>query len=121
MERNLFTKELIVVMVVLGMFTVGMLSTTSYAYKDNSDDYYEQVINVVERQAELYGETLDTLKEDGNFVITIEDLVTNGYYVADDKDGNVIDPRNSKHYLNGMKVKLTYEDGVIEADVIEEE
>ena len=41
MERNLFTKELIVVMVVLGIFTIGMLSTTSYAYKDNSNDYYE--------------------------------------------------------------------------------
>ena len=66
MERNLFTKELIVVMVVLGIFTISMLSTTSYAYKDNSNDYYEQVVNVVEKQAVLYGETLDVLKEEGN-------------------------------------------------------
>ena len=121
MERNLFTKELIVVMVVLGIFTISMLSTTSYAYKDNSKAYYEQVVNVVEKQAVLYGETLDVLKEEGNFVITIEDLVSNGYYVADDIEGNVVDPRNSKNNLNGMKVKLTYDKGVIEAKVIEEE
>jgi len=121
MERNLFTKELIVVMVVLGIFTIGMLSTTSYAYKDNSNDYYEQVLNVVEKQAVLYGETLDTLKDEGNFVITIEDLVSNGYYVADDSEGNVVDPRNSKHNLNGMKIKLSYDKGVIKAEVIEEE
>ena len=58
---------------------------------------------------------------DGNFVITVEDLVRNGYYVADDSDGNVVDPRNSKNNLNGLKIKLTYSNGKINADVIEEE
>ena len=121
MERNGFTKELLIVIVVLGVFTITMLSTTSYAYKDNSEDYYEQVVNVIERQAELYGNTLDTLKSDGNFVITVEDLITNGYYVADDEEGNVIDPRNSKHSLNGLKIKLSYANGKVKASVIEEE
>ena len=79
-----------------------------------------QVINVVERQAELYGGTLDTLKRDGNFVITVEDLVSNGYYVADDSEGRVVDPRNSKHDLNGLKIKLTYENGKVKAEAIEE-
>lgn len=121
MEHNGFTKELLIVVIVLGVFTITMLSTTSYAYKDNSEDYYLQVVNVIERQAELYGDTLDTLKQDGNFVITVEDLVTNGYYVADDSEGNVVDPRNSKHNLNGLKVKLTYQKGKVKAKVIEEE
>ena len=45
----------------------------------------------------------------------------NGYYVADDKEGNVTDPRNSKSNLNGLKIKLSYQDdGTIEAEVIEE-
>ncbi len=121
MERSGFTKELLIVIIVLGVFTITMLSTTSYAYKDNSDDYYEQVVNVIERQAELYGDTLDTLKREGNFVITVEELVKNGYYVADDEDGNVVDPRNSKHSLNGLKIKLTYKNNKVEAQVIEEE
>ncbi len=121
MEHNGFTKELLIVIIVLGVFTITMLSTTSYAYKDSSSDYYEQVVNVIEKQAVLYGDTLDTLKQDGNFVITVEDLVTNGYYVADDKEGNVVDPRNSKHNLNGLKIKLTYENNKVKAKVIEEE
>lgn len=121
MERNGFTKEFLVVIIVLGVFTIAMLSTTSYAYKDSSDDYYEQIINVIEKQAVLYGDTLDNLKNEGNFVITVEDLVSNGYYVADDTDGNVVDPRNSKHNLNGLKIKLTYKEGSIKAKVIEEE
>ena len=121
MERSGFTKEFLVVILVLGVFTIVMLSTTSYAYKDNSDDYYLQVVNVIEKQAVLYGDTLDNLKNEGNFVITVEDLVRNGYYVADDSDGNVVDPRNSKNNLNGLKIKLTYSNGKINADVIEEE
>ena len=43
----------------------------------------------------------------------IKDLVSNGYYVADDSEGNVIDTINSKHNLNGMNIKLTYENGVL--------
>ena len=121
MEHNGFTKELLIVVIVMGLFTITMLSTTSYAYKDNSDDYYEQVVNVIEKQAVLYGDTLDSLKNDGNFVITVEDLVSNGYYVADDAEGNVVDPRNSKHNLNGLKIKLTYENGNVKAQVIEED
>jgi competence protein ComGC len=121
MERSGFTKEFLVVILVLGVFTIVMLSTTSYAYKDNSDDYYLQVINVIEKQAVLYGDTLDNLKNEGNFVITVEDLVSNGYYMADDAEGNVVDPRNSKHNLNGLKIKLTYEKGKVKANVIEEE
>ena len=53
MERNGFTKEFLIIILVLGVFTIVMLSTTSYAYKDNSDDYYLQVINVIEKQAVL--------------------------------------------------------------------
>ena len=123
MKKNGYTtKELLVVIIVLGVFTLGILGTTSNAYKDHSEEYYEQTINIVEKQAELYGATLTNLKEEGSLVITLSDLVNKGYYVADDSDGNVIDPRNSKNTLNGLKIKLIYEkDGVILAKVIEED
>lgn len=122
MEKNGYTtKELLVVIIVLGLFTIGILSSTSYAYKDRSEDYYKETVNLIEKQAVLYGKTLASLKEEGNLVITLNDLVENGYYVADDKEGNVTDPRNSKSNLNGLKIKLSYQDdGTIEAEVIEE-
>lgn len=122
MKKNGYTtKELLIVIIVLGIFTIGILSSTSYAYKDRSTDYFNEKVNLIEKQASLYGATLTSLKEEGNLVITLDDLIENGYYVADDKDGNVVDPRNSKSTLNGLKIKLSYQDdGSVSAKVIEE-
>ncbi len=122
MKKNGYTTlEILSVIGVLGIFTIVILSTTSYAYKDRSGIYFNQIEEMAETQAELYGKTLKNLEEEGSLVITLGDLVEKGYYVADDVDGNVVDPRNSKNTLNGLKIKLIYkEDGSINADVIEE-
>ena len=53
-------------------------------------------------------------------VITLDELVEAGYYVADNSDGEVIDPRNSKATLNKTKIKLSYEDEEYKAKVIED-
>ena len=53
-------------------------------------------------------------------MITLDDVIEAGYFVAD-KDGNVVDPRNSKVTLNGVKIKLTYKDDKVTAEVINEE
>lgn len=123
MKKNGYTiTEMLVVIIVLGIFTIGLIGFTSYAYKDKSSDYYEEKVLLIEKQAAIYGATLNNLKEEGNLVITVKDLVDNGYYVADKDNGDVVDPRNSKATLNGLKIKLTYnEDGTIKADVIEED
>lgn len=123
MKKNGYTAlEMLVVIVVLGVFTIGILSATSYAYQDRSGVYYKEIEHLIEKQAVIYAETLNNLKDEGNLVITLNDLVSSGYYVADDSDGNVIDPRNSKATLNGLKIKLTYEaEGKIVAKVIEDE
>lgn len=125
MKKNGYTAlEMLVVIVVLGVFTIGILSATSYAYQDRSIIYYEEIEHIIEKEAKLYGEReiINSVKNEGNLVITLNDLVTAGYYVADDKEGNVIDPRNSKATLNGLKIKLTYEvDNTITAKVIEED
>lgn len=122
MNKNGYTAlEMLFVIVILGVFTIGVLSVTSYAYQDRSGDYLGDIENMVEKQAALYGETLNNLKEEGNLVITLNDLVEAGYYVPDDNNGNVVDPRNSKATLNGLKIKLSYNDGNITASVIEEE
>ena len=123
MKKNGYTvAEMLIVIIVLGIFTLGIIGATSYAYKDRTDDYYEEKVLLIEKQAELYGKTLNNLKEEGNLVVTVKDLVDNGYYVADNSDGDVVDPRNSKATLNGLKIKLTYnEDDTIKAEVIEED
>ena len=123
MKKNGYTtKELLIVIIVLGVFTLAMIGTTSNAYKDSSKEYYEQTVNIIEKQAVLYGKTLSNLATEGSLVITLDDLVDAGYFVGDDNEGNVVDPRNSKNTLNGLKIKLVYEsDGNITAKVIEED
>ncbi len=122
MKRNGHTAiEFLIVIIVLGVFTAGIISFTSYAYQDRTQGYYEEITHLIEKQAKIYGETLNNLKEEENLIIIVDDLVKNGYYVADDDEGNVIDPRNSKATLNGLKIKLSYNNGNIKASVINEE
>jgi len=121
-NKNGYTAiEMLIVIIILGIFTLGILSFTSYAYQDRSKDYYKEIIHLVEKQAVLYGQTLNNLKEEGNLVITLNDLINADYYVADDEAGSVVDPRNSKATLNGMKIKLSYNNGQVMASVIEED
>lgn len=123
MKKNGYTiMELLVVIVVMGVITAVTLGATSYAFKDHSGEYYEEKMHGILRQAENYGQTLNNLKDEKSMVITVNDLIKSGYYLGDDEDGNVVDPRNSKANLNGVKIKLIYqEDGSIKASVIEEE
>ncbi len=121
MKKNGYTTmQLLVVIVVLGIFTLTLLATTSYAYKDHSGEYYKEKVTVIEKQATLYGESLPELKEEGNKVITLDELIESGYYVADNDKGDVIDPRNDKATLNNLKIKLSYENEIVKAKVIEE-
>ena len=123
MKKNGYTvTEMLIVIIVLGVFTLGLIGATSYAFRDKSNDYFEEKVLLIEKQASLYGGTLNNLKEEGNLIITVKDLVDNGYFVADKSNGDVTDPRNSKATLNGLKIKLSYNyDGTVSAKVIEED
>jgi prepilin-type N-terminal cleavage/methylation domain-containing protein len=122
MKKNGYTiTELLVVFAVLGIIVIATLVTTSYAFKDNSEDYYETKIHGIERVAVIYGQKSEALKNEKNLVITVNDLVKEGYVHADGEDGKVTDPRNSKGSLNSLKIKLTMNDKEeVEAQVIKE-
>lgn len=114
--------QIFVVIMVLGVFTLVMLGSTSYAFKDHTEDYLDEIKHVILKEAKIYGKTLNSLKEEGSLIITLNDLIDAGYYVPDDNEGDVVDPRNSKATLNSLKIKLVYqEDGNIDAEIIEEE
>ena len=123
MKKNGYTMvELLVVIFIMGVATIITLSATSYAFKDHTDEYYDQKISGILHQAESYAKTLKNLEEEKNIVITVNDLVESGYYMADTDDNKVTDPRNSKANLNAYKIKLTYdESGKIKASMIEED
>ena len=122
MKKNGYTGiEILIVIIVLGVATLAVLTTTSNAFKDNSEELYSETKHLIEHQASLYGKSLSNLKDEGNVVITLDDMINAGYYVAD-SNGNVVDPRNSNATLNNLKIKLIYnEDETILAKVIDDE
>ena len=114
--------ELLIVIIVFGIITAVTLSATSYAFRDNTDEYYESKVSDIESNARRYGSTLEELKTEGSKVITVKELVDAGYLSSDNKNGDIIDPRNEKKTMNNVKIKITYsaEKGY-EATLIKEE
>jgi len=119
-NRGYTGKELLIVIMVMGVLTMLIIGSTSNAFKDKTGDYYNEIEHAIEKQAVLYGNTLDNLKEEGHLMITLDDVINAGYFIANE-DGNVVDPRNSKNTLNGIKIKLTYKNDKVTAEVIDEE
>jgi competence protein ComGC len=119
-NRGYTGKELLIVIMVMGVLTMLIIGSTSNAFKDKTGDYYNEIEHAIEKQAVLYGNTLDNLKEEGHLMITLDDVINAGYFIANE-DGNVVDPRNSKNTLNGIKIKLTYKNDKVIAEVIDEE
>ena len=114
-------KQMVIAIVIVGIFTFVIIGTTSNAFKDDSQVYYEQVEKMIIHNAEIYGKTLEALPTEGSMIITVDDLVKAGYYGDVDKDGNVKNPLNSNGTLNSLKIKLVYqEDGSIKGSIIEE-
>ena len=109
-------------MIIFGVITAVTIGATSYAFKDNSDEFYKVRISNIESNAKRYAMTLEEVKTEGSKVIIVNDLVEAGYLSADNEKGDIIDPRNSKATLNNVKVKLTYnEKNGYKAKVIKEE
>ncbi len=113
--------EMLVVIGILGVVTFIVLLSTANAFKDNDQELYNEKEKLIVHQSELYAKTLSNLEQEGYMIVTLSDVIKAGYFVADDDEGNVIDPRNSKANLNGMKIKLLYNDGNIKASIIKEE
>ena len=53
--------ELIIVMLVLGVVTALFIGTTSYAFKDNTEEYYTVRKSNIESNAKRYQELIDEL------------------------------------------------------------
>ena len=103
--------ELIVVIAIFGLITAITIGATSYAFKDNTEEYYKSKISDIESNARRYGSTLEELKTENSKVITVKELVDAGYLSPDNDKGDIIDPRNQKSTLNSLKIKITYEEG----------
>lgn len=108
MKKNGYTLiELLVLIGVMGVAVFIILSKTSYAFKDNTDELHKSEINLILRQAKEYGKSLEELKDEKEMIIMVADLVENSYLAASE-DGNVYDINGEK--INDLKIKIIYDE-----------
>lgn len=104
-SRGYTLLDMVILMGVCGIATLLFVTKTSYAFSDHTKDYYDNIIDLALKQAELYGESSEVLKENKVEIITINDLVDKKYMGAN-ASGDVVDPRNNEKNLNSVKIKL---------------
>ena len=115
------TDLLIVIAIIIGLALIT-LPKASYALKeaDNKDEVYSEILSDYVRQAEKYGKNnIDKIGEDG-YIISIDELIKEGYVGAYINDGNIIDIRDNTTKMNNIKIKLTYnkENDEVKAELV---
>ncbi len=117
-------KKIIGLGVILVLFTVVyfvVANKLSYAFSDGLDKeaMYNDTIEIITKSAIAYGnDNIDLIKESENNTIypKVQDLIDNGYLVADE-NGNIVNPINNNKILNSYGLKIKYADGKISAEV----
>ncbi len=106
-NKGFTTIELLIVVLVFSLvYFVSVLNVT-YAFETDTDEVaYNQVINLIEKQAESYAfDTEGFFAEDDTVYIYVKDLVEFNYFKADE-NGNVVNPSIPSKYLNDEKIKV---------------
>lgn len=120
MKKNGYTLiELLVVIGVLGVVAFVVISNTSYAFKDNTEEIYEESQEpLIIRQAIEYGKVLERTEEEHEKIISVYDLIDKGYLAPNSGEDDYVDVRNGVS-IKDLNIKIIYEeDGTIEAEII---
>ena len=91
------------------LVVIVTISKVSYALSDDKSELYNLEIKLIETQAQAYGNTKKEEIKGKSTTVTINHLINEKYLEADDKSGNIYDPRDKTETLNNKKVKLTYD------------
>ncbi|MBR1413946.1 MAG: prepilin-type N-terminal cleavage/methylation domain-containing protein [Bacilli bacterium] len=111
--------ELLVVIIVTGIIATVLIVKTSYAFDDNSAGLYKQEVLTITNAAKNYAYANQDIFEKNNVVkVKVNELVKKEFLPADDKDGNVYDPRAKGVYFNEMDVKITKDGDKIKAELV---
>lgn len=110
--------ELLVVIGVLGIVAFVIITNTSYAFRDNKDEIYEESQEpLIIRQAVEYGKTLERIPEETEKIISLYDLIDKGYLAPNEED-DYVDIRTGVS-MKDINIKIIYsENGDITAEII---
>lgn len=120
MKKNGYTLiELLVVIGVLGIVAFVVISNTSYAFKDNTSEIYEESQEpLIIRQAIEYGKTLERTEGENEKIISVYDLIDKGYLAPNSGDDDYIDVRTGVS-MKDLNIKIMYsEENEVTAEII---
>lgn len=120
MKKNGYTLiELLVIIGILGVVAFVVISNTSYAFKDNTEEIYEESQEpLIIRQAIEYGKSLETLPEEQEKIISVYDLIDKGYLAPNSGEDDYIDVRTGVS-MKELNIKIRYsEENEITAEII---
>ncbi len=105
-----YTKvEVLVVVVLLGIVAFITINKTSYAFSIDATGAVNEVVNLIEKQAEDYAlDHVEIFEESSTTFINVSDLIDNGYLIANE-DGKVTSPEDPSKSFNDNKIKLEYD------------
>lgn len=109
MKKNGYTLiELLVVIAILGVVAFVVISNTSYAFKDNTEEIYEENQEpLIIRQAIEYGKVIERAEGEQEKIISVYDLLDKGYLVPNNGDDDYIDVRTGVS-MKDVNIKIMY-------------
>lgn len=119
-NKNIILYEIIGVLLTFTVIYFLLVNKVSYAFVYNEADVlYNNKMKLIEKSAKLYAnQNMDTLKKDETIYVTVNDLVSGGYLIADDNEGNVNNPKSDVKNLNETKIKITYKNEHLETKIL---
>lgn len=112
-KRGSTIKEILIVIAVFSIIYFAGVIGISFSFSNVKDNEYENVINLIEKQAFNYAsENKDSLFENDNVVkIYVKDLLKNGYLIGNE-NGDLVDPRDINKTLNDLAIEITNGDKI---------
>lgn len=119
-SKNLVLYEIIGLLAIFTIIYFVAVNRISYAFTyDAETELYNQKISLIKKASENYAsKNLEMFTEEETIYVTVQDLVDEGFYLADDESGKVQDPTSDVKTLNALKIRLSYKDGKISAKVL---
>lgn len=119
-KKGFTTVELLITIAIFSIiYFIGVYNVShAFSYSPHEEEYQAK-IHLIEKQAVEYAKQDKKFFEKKNTVyIYVEDLVK-ANYLAGDKEGDIMDPRNSTKSLNNLKIKLIKEKKEIKASIVQ--
>ena len=105
MSKGYTVKEILLISIITGTIFAMIFANTSYAFNDGSDKLYDTKIENILKLAKTYGEHSLELQEEKTMIVTVSQLVEEGYLLGNE-DGNVLNPKNNNKNLNSLRILL---------------